>query len=381
KFATEVVETENYGVSDTFTLKPFFENLGGQLATHRDIRFARTIVLIGGEPEELQPLTGKQIRPALRNRGAKLININSPPVRLREQAAKFLHIRPGTEDAAVLALADDSSTSLVSTKMGIEAGDLDAVRKLITEAQGDLIFMFGSELSAAAQSIVAQFPHLFAGDRRRVLLHPLPLFNNSVGAHDMMSVSAKQATDLFAGGKSIRAMILAGDPGLHNVAGEDETPQLPEFIVLFEHFLSPISQHARVVFPAASYAEGDGTFTNNDGFVQRVRKAIEPVHQSMPDWMIVARLAKELGVDFSFERSASAVFREIGERVPAYAGLRYPLLKDESNPVQVKHAIAARRDLGSEIETLRRSVEALSDDGEKVLLTPPVGHELFSWER
>src|SRR5262249_18473603 len=114
KFATEVVQTENYAVSDTFSLRPFFENLGGQLATHHDIRFAKTIVLIGGEPEELQPLTGKQIRQAVRNGGAKLIIINSVPIRLREQAAKFIHIKPGTEDAAVLALADTGSNSLAS---------------------------------------------------------------------------------------------------------------------------------------------------------------------------------------------------------------------------------------------------------------------------
>jgi NADH-quinone oxidoreductase subunit G len=42
KFATEVVETENYAVSDAFSLRPFFENLGGPLATHQDIRFAKT---------------------------------------------------------------------------------------------------------------------------------------------------------------------------------------------------------------------------------------------------------------------------------------------------------------------------------------------------
>ena len=108
-----------------------------------------------------------------------------------------------------------------------------------------------------------------------------------------------------------------------------------------------------MVFPAASFAEVDGTFTNNDGFVQRVRKAIEPLHQSKPDWMIAAQMARELGVDFGFEMSASAVFREIAERVPAYSGLRYPLLKDESNPVQVKHAIAAQRDLSDDLATIR----------------------------
>ncbi len=378
KFATEVVETENYAISDSFSLSPFFENLGGQLATHRDIRFAKTIVLIGGEPEELQPLTGKQIRQAVRNGGANLIIVNSRPIRLREQALRFVHIRPGSEDAAVLALADAAATSLATSKMGVESGDVDAVRKVIQETRGDLIFMFGGELSGAAQSLVAQFPYLFGGDGRRVLLHPLPLFNNSVGAHDIMGSAAKTPVDLFkAAGKSIHAMIVAGDQGIVEIGGDDVETEAPGFMVVFEHFLTAVSEYARIVFPAASYAEVDGTFTNNDGFVQRVRQAIEPVHQSLPDWMIVARLAKELGVDFGFERSASAVFREISERVPAYEGLRYPLLKDESHPVQVKHAIAPERDLSANIEAVRRHVETLSNDGEKINETPAVGHELF----
>jgi anaerobic selenocysteine-containing dehydrogenase len=378
KFATEVVETENYAVSDAFSLSPFFENLGGELATHRDIRFAKTIVLIGGEPEELQPLTGKQIRQAVRNGGAKLIIINSRPIRLREQASSFVHIRPGSENAAVLALADSQNGALAASKMGTDSNALEAVRESIQDTQGDLIFMFGGELSAAAQSVVAQFPYLFGDEGRRVLLHPLPLFNNSVGAHDMMGSEAKSPVDLFkAAGKSIRAMIVAGDQRIVEIGGDDVETEAPEFMVLFEHFLTAVSEYARVVFPAASYAEVDGTFTNNDGFVQRVRQAIEPVHQSLPDWMIVARLAKELGVDFGFERSASAVFREIGERVPAYAGLRYPLLKDESQPVQVKHAVAPQKELADVLGGIRKQVEALSDDGEKIHDTPAVGHELF----
>jgi NADH-quinone oxidoreductase subunit G len=71
KFAKEVIGTDKYTATDGFSLVPFFENLGGLLATHRDIRYAKTILLIGGEPEELQPLTGKQIRQAVRNGGAK----------------------------------------------------------------------------------------------------------------------------------------------------------------------------------------------------------------------------------------------------------------------------------------------------------------------
>jgi NADH-quinone oxidoreductase subunit G len=378
KFATEVVETENYAVSDAFSLTPFFAHLGGRLATHRDIRFAKTIVLIGGEPEELQPLTGKQIRQAVRNGGAKFILINAVPIRLREAASQFIHIRPGTEDAAVLAFATADSDELAASKMGIDARELATARATINQTQGDVVIMFGAELSPAAQMLVAQTPHGFDGEGPRVLLHPLPLFNNSVGAHDMMGAEAKDARDLFsAAGKSIHAMIVAGDARIPNVGGDSVTPEGPEFLVLFEHFLTAVSEYARVVFPAASYAEVDGTFTNNDGFVQRVRQAIEPVHQSLADWMIVARLARELGVDFGFERSASAVFREISERVAPYAELRYPLLKDEGNPVQVKHEVVPYRELSSEIDTIRKKVEALPKDGEKINETPSVGHELF----
>ena len=338
KFATEVVETENYAVADAFSLKPFFENLGGPLATHHDIRHAKTIVLIGGEPEELQPLTAKQIRQAVRNGGAKLILINSVPIRLREQAAQFIHVRPGTENAAVLALAGNADDALAARKMGVEAAELETLRQTISETQGDVVLMFGGELSAEAQAVVAQMPYTFAGEGRRILLHPLPLFNNSVGALDL-DVNGKSVSDLLdAAGVSIHAMYIAGSllPEHMPKCGLSKL----DFLVVQELFETETTAFADVVFPAASFAEIDGTFTNNDGFVQRVRKSIEPVHQSKPDWLIVSELAKELGVDFGFERSASAVFREIAERIPAYADLRYPLLKDESHPLQVKHAIA-----------------------------------------
>ncbi len=376
KFASEVIETENLAVADSFSLKPFFDNLAGKLATHSDIRYAKTIVLIGGEPEELQPLTGKQIRQAVRNGGAKLILINSTPIRLREQASQFVHVRPGTEDAAVLALFDPTNDELAARKLGVAARELESARQAIAEKTGDVVVMFGGELSEAAQTVIAQLPYIFAGEGRRVLLHPLPLFNNSVGGQDMIS-GAKNVTDLLDGaGDSIRALYLAGS-FLPEHSSRSAALQSLDFVIVQELFETDTTAYADVVLPAASFAEIDGTFTNNDGFVQRVRKSIEPVHQSRPDWMITAQLAKELGADFGFDASTSAVFREIAARVSAYADLRYPLLKDESRPVQVKHAIAEKKDLANEVETILRAVKELSDDGVKIGETPRVGHELF----
>jgi NADH-quinone oxidoreductase subunit G len=379
KFATELVGTKNYTCSDPHNLKPFFRSLGGPLATHRDIRYARTILLIGGEPEELQPLTGKQIRQAVRNGGAKLIVINSTPIRLIEQAAQFIHVRSGAEDAAVLALANSSNDSLVTQKLGIEANELHTLRQTLADTQGDLVIMFAAGLSAVAQAIVAQLPQTLRAEGRRVLLHPLPLYNNSIGAHDMGLLNSDvSATEMLAGaGDTIRAIYMAGSlPTEQLRANEDALGKL-DFLVVQELFETETTAFADVVLPAASFAEIDGTYTNNDGFVQRVRQSIPPVHQSKPDWMITAQLALELGVDFKFELSASGVFHEIAERVPAYAGLRYPVLKDESNPVQAKYKITESLDLTSELVTLRETVQAMPASSDKFDVTPKVGHELF----
>ena len=77
--------------------------------------------------------------------------------------------------------------------MGVDARDLETARTAISQTQGDVVVMFGGELSAEAQAVVAQMPYTFAGEGRRVLLHPLPLFNNSVGAHDMAQGEARSA--------------------------------------------------------------------------------------------------------------------------------------------------------------------------------------------
>jgi NADH-quinone oxidoreductase subunit G len=379
KFATELVGTANYTTTDLFSLKNFFQNLSAPLATHRDIRYAKVIVLIGGEPEELQPFTGKQIRQAVRNGDAKLVLVNSVPIRLREQAAAFLHVRPGTEDAIVLAFADSANDSLAAKKAGVDAGAIDAARRLIADAGGDVVVMFGHELSNAAQPILSKLPQAFAADGRRVLFHPLPFFNNSIGAHDMgmMDAATTPGEMLEAAGSAIRALYVAGSFLPQHLEGREAALSKLDFLVVQELFETDTTVVADVVLPAASYAEQDGTFTNNDGFVQRVRQSIAPLHQSKPDWMITSQLAQELGLDFGYEMSASAVFRDIGEHVPAYSGMRYPLLKDETSPVQAKYQVVESTDLAAEMDAVRDRVEALPDTGEKLNETPEVGHELF----
>ena len=119
------------------------------------------------------------------------------------------------------------------------------------------------------------------------------------------------------------------------------------------------------------------TYTNNAGNVQRVRKAIEPLHQSKPDWMITAMIARAMGhTDVATEFSASGIFRSLADAVPAYAGLRYPQLRDESTPVQAKYEIKAKADLSAETAALKKRVDAMPADGVKSDSTPRIGHKL-----
>ncbi len=127
---------------------------------------------------------------------------------------------------------------------------------------------------------------------------------------------------------------------------------------------------------ASSFAEVYCTYTNNTGFVQRVRQAIAPLHQSKPDWMITFLIARQMGVDFGYDFSASSVFRQIADTVKPYEGLRYPHLRDESKPVQVKHQIYERKDLTDQVNVIRERVKQMIESVEKITETPRVGHKL-----
>jgi formate dehydrogenase major subunit len=96
-----------------------------------------------------------------------------------------------------------------------------------------------------------------------------------------------------------------------------------ELFIVQDIFLTETARLADVVLPAASFAEKDGTFTNTERRVQRVRKAIEPKGGSRPDWMIICDIAKSMGVEgFDFD-NAQEIFEEIRALTPSYAGITY----------------------------------------------------------
>jgi len=99
-----------------------------------------------------------------------------------------------------------------------------------------------------------------------------------------------------------------------------------EFLVVQDLFLTETAGLADVVLPAASFAEKDGTFTSMERRVQRVRKAIDPIGDSKPDWQIIAELSTIMGYPMDYG-STEEIMREISNVVPLYAGVSYQKLE------------------------------------------------------
>jgi len=101
-----------------------------------------------------------------------------------------------------------------------------------------------------------------------------------------------------------------------------------ELLVVQDIFLSETAWLADIVFPAAAFAEKDGTFTNTERRVQRVRQAILPPGEAKPDWEIISALAERMGKG-RWERayqSASQIMEEIASLTPIYGGIRFDRL-------------------------------------------------------
>jgi predicted molibdopterin-dependent oxidoreductase YjgC len=95
-----------------------------------------------------------------------------------------------------------------------------------------------------------------------------------------------------------------------------------DFLVVQDLFMTETAKYADVFLPAACYAEKDGTFTNTERRVQRVRKAIEPPGECREDWRIVADLSARMGRPMSYA-NVEEVFEEIRSLTPQYAGITY----------------------------------------------------------
>lgn len=124
----------------------------------------------------------------------------------------------------------------------------------------------------------------------------------------------------------IRALYVVGENPLATLPASMEVRAALdrlELLVVQDPFLTETGHMAHVVLPAATYAEKDGTFTNLEGRVLRVRQAMDAIGESVPDWQIMTALANGLGCQWEYE-SANDVQAEIMKILPGYYNLGQP---------------------------------------------------------
>ena len=142
--------------------------------------------------------------------------------------------------------------------------------------------------------------------------------SNKVGltAMEMMGAAIK--------GKMKAMYIMGENPALSDPDVNHTVKALNklDFLVVQDLFLTETAELADVVLPAASFAEKDGTFTNTERRIQRVRKALNPPGEAKEDSVIIRELSERLGYPMKYNFTEE-VFQEIGSLWQAVAGITY----------------------------------------------------------
>ena len=116
---------------------------------------------------------------------------------------------------------------------------------------------------------------------------------------------------------------MVSDPDLNHA---EKSLKNLDFLVVQDIFLTETARMADVVLPSASFAEKDGTFTNTERKVQRVRKAVTAPGKTREDGVILCDLSKRFGYAMSYKDSRE-VMEEIAQVTPSYCGINYNRIK------------------------------------------------------
>ena len=161
-------------------------------------------------------------------------------------------------------------------------------------------------------------------------------FEMAWGMDSLQSAAGLTVTEMFNAAEEgkVKAMYIMGenpllsDPDIHHI---EHCVKSLEFLVVQDIFLTETAEYADVVLPGVSFAEKDGTFTNSERRVQRVRRAIQPREDAREDHWIICELSKRMGYHMDYG-SPSEIMEEIRTVTPSYAGITYERIEKEGIP-------------------------------------------------
>ena len=179
-------------------------------------------------------------------------------------------------------------------------------------------------------SDAACMPNVLPGYQRVDLAEPRQKFEQAWG----VAIPSKRglfATEMMnaAAAGDLKAMYIMGenpiltDPNQHHTI---KALKNLEFLVVQDIFMTETARYAHVVLPAACSFEKDGTFSNTERRVQRVRRAVNPPGEARDDLSIIKDLSKALGYPMDY-RSPEQVLEEYGRLWPAMGGITYDRIK------------------------------------------------------
>ncbi len=166
-------------------------------------------------------------------------------------------------------------------------------------------------------------------------------FTKAYGRETDLEKGPTKVTALEMCGDRIKAMVIAGENTVVSDPDRDHCEHALkslDHLVVIDIFLTETAQLADVVLPATAWGETDGTCTNTERRVQRLRAAVPPPGDAKPDWWIVSQLAQRIGFKgFEFE-SAKEVFNELCELSATYHGLDWDRIEHSEYQWPVPHA-------------------------------------------
>lgn len=365
KFMRYVLKTNNVDSGSRWnsgTVKAYAEIMGldnGGFSIY-DALNTDSLFIIGSHISDEVPVTDYIIRRISSNRKMNIIIASPRGMKLDSSASLSIRLRPGTEETLLAGIsriiydrnvdkvkevygAEDVkgiAKETVSKITGVDWASIESASSTllasnsITIAVGNDVWRTPSQLQYLNVLInvlkvvgksVKLFPLFDRANQRGALdmgVHPniLPGYkffeSNGMGCEDMIDAAYKE---------EITAMYIAGEDVLSDFPDGKmvrESLRKLKFLVVQDIFMTETARMANVVLPGASFAEKEGTFTNQEGRVQRLNRLIEPQGDAREDWQIIASLAEAMDSSFYY-KSLNDVSDEIKSVVPMYGEISF----------------------------------------------------------
>jgi len=283
------------------------------------------------------------------------------------EAKKFLKQRCENLEA-LKAKVQDYPPQKVEAITGVPMAQLEAAARLYHQAERALLAygMGITQYSSGTNNVIAISNLTLATGqigRKGTGINPLRGQNNVQGACDMGALpdvypgyqevedpvshskfskawgkalpAAKGLTSLgmakAALNNDLRCMMIMGEDPVVTDPDQNEVRrslQALDLLVVVELVMTETAKLADIILPAAAFAEKDGTFTNCERRVQRVRTAVPPPGEAKPDWKILGELAERLGYKGMAWPNAEAIFDELATHTPIYSAMNYKRLDE-----------------------------------------------------